>query len=98
MDVKNSKEIPGLHSSDFVSDHSIIEWLCNINGPNMAKTRSYLRNLKKINCDKFAKDLDLALRKTHMMDNHYMNSMMVLYQLLKQLWTSMHKRKNVLEW
>ena len=29
------------------------------------------------------------------MDNHYMNSMLVLYQLLKQLWTCMHQRESV---
>ena len=29
----------------------------------MVKTQSFARNLKKINCDKFAKELDLAIKE-----------------------------------
>ena len=40
-----------------------IEWLYNIKRSNTVKTRSVVRNLKKINCEEFAKDLNLSINK-----------------------------------
>ena len=63
MNIKNSEEFLNLHTNEFLSDHCTIEWLYNIKRPNTAKTRSVVRNLKKINWEEFARDLNIAINK-----------------------------------
>ena len=66
ISIKNFGEFLDSHTSDFLSDHCTTEWLYNIKRPNTVKTRSLVRNLKKVTCDEFARDLDLAINKnTH---------------------------------
>ena len=66
MNVKNSEEFLDLHTNEFLSNHCTVEWLFNIKRPNTVKTRSMIRNLKKINWEEFVRDLDLELNKnTH---------------------------------
>ena len=66
VSIKNSKEFLDLHTSEFLSDHFTIEWLYIIKRPNTIKTRSLVRTLKKINQDKFSRDLNLEINKnTH---------------------------------
>ena len=63
MGFKNSREFQDLHTRAFLSDYHTVEWVYNINGPNIVNTSSIVRNLKKVNCDKFAKDPDLAIKE-----------------------------------
>ena len=49
MSVKNSEEFLDILTSDFLCDLCTIEWLYNVKRPNTVKTRSMIRNLKKIN-------------------------------------------------
>ena len=66
MNIKNSEEFLDLHTNEFLSDHCTIEWLYNVKRPNNVKTKSMIRNLKKINQEEFARDLNLELNKnTH---------------------------------
>ena len=66
MNVKNTDDFLDLHTNEFLSDHCTIEWQMNIKRPNTVKTRSMIRNLKKINREEFARDLDVELNKnTH---------------------------------
>ena len=66
MNVKNTEDFLDLHTNEFLSDHCTTEWLININRTNTVKTRSMIRDLKKINQEEFARDLDLDLNKnTH---------------------------------
>ena len=66
MNVKNTEDFLDLHTNEFLSDHCTIKWLINIKRPNTVKARSMIRNLKKINWEEFARDLDLELNKnTH---------------------------------
>ena len=41
----------------------MIDWIYNIKIPNAVKTRSVIRNLKKINWEEFARDLNLEINK-----------------------------------
>ena len=63
MGNKNLWEFQDLHTSDFLSDHCITELVYNISRPNTVKTSSFSRNLKKNNCNKLAKDLDLEIKE-----------------------------------
>ena len=63
MSIKNSEEFLDLHTSESLSDHCTIEWLFNIKRPNTVKTRSVVRNLKKINWEEFARKLNLEINK-----------------------------------
>ena len=63
MNVKNTEDFLDLHTNEFLSDHCTIKWLINIKKPNTVKTRSMIRNLKKINQEEFARDPDLELNK-----------------------------------
>ena len=63
MSIKNSEEFLDLHTSEFLSDHCTVEVLNNIKSPNTVKTRSVVRNLKKINWKEFARDLNLAINE-----------------------------------
>ena len=66
MSIKNSEEFLDLHISEFLSGHCTTEWLYNIKRPNRVKARSVVRNLKKINLEEFAGDLNLEINKnTH---------------------------------
>ena len=66
MNVRDTDDFLDLHSSEFLSDHCTIEWLMNIKRPDTVKTRSMIRNLKKINQEEFARDVDEELNKnTH---------------------------------
>ena len=64
MNVKNTDDFLDLHTSECLSDHCTIKWLINIKRPNMVKTRSMIRNLKKINREEFARDEELN-KNTH---------------------------------
>ena len=63
MSMKNSEEFLYLHTTEFLSDHCTTEWLYNPKRPNIVKTRSVVRNLKKINQEEFARDLNLEINK-----------------------------------
>ena len=52
-----------LHTSNFLPDHCTIEWLYKINRLDTVKTRLFVRNLRKINQDEFARDLALAINE-----------------------------------
>ena len=66
MNVKNTDDFFDLHTNEFLSNHCTIKWLMNIKRPNTVKTRSMIRNLKKINREEFARDLDVEINKnTH---------------------------------
>ena len=65
MNVRDTDDFLDLHTSEFLSDHCIIELLMNIKRPDTVKTRSMIRNLKKINWEEFARDLDEELNKKH---------------------------------
>ena len=66
MNVRDTDDFIDLHTSEFLSDHCTIEWQMNIKRPDMVKTRSMIRNLKRINQEEFARDLDEELNKnTH---------------------------------
>ena len=66
MNVRDADDFFDLHTSEFLSDHCIIEWLMNIKRPDTVKTRSMIRNLKKINQEEFARDLEEELNiNTH---------------------------------
>ena len=94
MSIKNSEEFLDLHTSEVLSDHCIFEWLYNIKRPNTVKTRSVVRNPKKINWEEFASDLNLAINK----NIHHRQSLQELYNgfvpSIEQLWTCMHQRKS----
>ena len=94
MSIKNSEEFLDLHTSEFLSDHCTIEWLYNTERPNTVKTRSVVRNLKKINWEEFARDLNLAINK-NMHDAQSLQKLYdgFIYHLSKQLWTCMHQRE-----
>ena len=63
MSIKNSEEFHDLHTNEFLSDHGTVGWLYNIKRPNTVKTRSVVTNLKKINQEEFARDLNLPINK-----------------------------------
>ena len=62
-EYKNSEEFLDLHISEFLFDNCTIEWLYNIKRTNTVKTRSVVRNLKKIKWEEFTRDLNLAINK-----------------------------------
>ena len=63
MSIKKSEEFLDLHISEFLSDYCTMEWLYNIKRCNTVKTRSVVKNLKKINQEEFARDLNLKINK-----------------------------------
>ena len=66
MNVRDAEDFLDLRTSEFLSDHCTIKWLMNIKRPDTVKTRSMIRNLKKINQKEFARDLEEELNKnTH---------------------------------
>ena len=63
ISIKNLEEFLDLHTSEFLPDHYMSEWLYIIKRPNTVKTRSVVRNLKKSNREEFARDLNLEINK-----------------------------------
>ena len=63
MSIKNSEEFLDLHTSEILSYHCTIEWLYNIRRLNTVKTRSVVRNLKKISSEELARDLNQETNK-----------------------------------
>ena len=66
MNVRDTDDFTELHTSEFLLDYCTIKWQMNIKRPDMVKTRSMIRNLKRLNRQEFASDLDEELNKnTH---------------------------------
>ena len=64
MNVRDTDDFIDLHTSEFLSDHCTIEWQMNIKRPDTIRERSMIRNLKTINREEFARDLDEELNKS----------------------------------
>ena len=64
MNVRDTDDFIDLHTSEFLSDHCTIEWQMNIKRPDTIRERSMIRNLKTINWEEFARDLDEELNKS----------------------------------
>ena len=94
MNVKNTDDFLDLHTNEFLYDHCTIKWLMNIKRPITVKTRSMIRNLKKINWEEFARDLDLELNK----NTHHRQPLQELYDgFISSIKTTLDKHAPIRE-